>query len=472
MRQNADLTQERILGLCGVGRQLMARFGRTIAGILVVLWATAARSEENYFRLLHADFEAAQARADLIRSATNSIETSYYWIGDDRVGAWFMGLLKDAALRGVRVRLVVDAAHFDVPPDVQRHLMACGVMIKEFHPHCTGHPTWYNRRMHDKTLIVDNKYLLVGSRNIRNSHFGLARLNYVDRDALLCGDAARQARRYFDCLWMCEEVRWTDYRDTHAQQSRQRQAERSGEAPALSGNGKTVNPCAWLAGGCGLTICGQTIDCEGGHDWCAEACPVCCACFVYDPCGIKGEPAGISEQLLNLLDSAQASIVLETPYFVMSHDLKRVLARATARGVRVTILTNSLASTDHNLVAAEFHNQKPWLLSRGVEIWELAGPNHLHAKSAVVDGYTAFVGSYNFDPRSELLNTETGIIVPDAGVAEWVLSSIGEHMGRSYQFGPDGLTLAEGSRHPGAPISRILGMQPLLLIAPLIRKSL
>ena len=450
----------------------MERCVRTIVGMLLVVWSSSiAWPQENKFRLLHADYEAAQARADVIRSATTSIETSYYWIGDDRVGAWYASLLKEAALRGVRVRLVVDAAHNDLPPEVQRHLVACGVMIKEFHPHCTGHPSWYNRRMHDKTLIVDDRQLVVGSRNIRDSHFGLARLNYVDRDAYLCGDAARQARRYFDCLWTCDEVRWTDFRDTHSQQSRQRQAARSGEAPPLSGSGKSVCPPAWLAAGCGLTICGQTVDCEAS-DWCADACPACCVTFVYDPCGIKGEPRGISEQLLNLLDSARASIVLETPYFVMSHDLKRVLARATARGVQVMVLTNSLASTDHTTVTAEFHNQKHWLRAHGVEIWELAGPNHLHAKTAVVDGTSAFVGSYNFDPRSESLNTETGVIVRDAGIAEWVLSSIGEHLGRSYQFGPDGRAVADGSRHPGAPLSRIVHMQPMRILAPLVRKSL
>lgn len=449
----------------------MARCGLLAALLLVVVSASAVRGEENRFRLLHAEHEAAQARADLIRSAATSIETSYYWIGDDRVGAWYLLLLKQAALRGVRVRLVVDAAHNDIPPDVQRHLMACGVQIKEFHPHCTGHPTWWNRRMHDKTLIVDDRQLIVGSRNIRDAHFGLARLNYVDRDAYLCGAAAAQARRYFDCLWSCDQVRWTDYRETCSQERRQRQDARDGEMAASASYEGNLCPEAWLALGCDLTVCGQPIECQP-QDWCSTACPACAVCFVYDPCGIKGQPRGISEQLLNFLASARASLVIETPYFVMSHAERRVLAAATARGVHVTLLTNSLASTDQTEVTAVFHNQKHWLLSRGVELWELAGPNHLHAKTAVVDGAAAFVGSYNFDPRSESLNTETGVIVHDAGVAEWVLNSIGEHLGRSYPFGSDGRSLVDGSRHPGAPLGRIIGMQPLRLLMPLVRKSL
>lgn len=449
----------------------MVRCGLLATLVFVLGAARDAGGAENKFFLLHAAHEAAQARADLIRSATASIETSYYWIGDDRIGAWYLSLLKQAALDGVRVRLMIDAAHNDVPPDVQRHLVACGVQIKEFHPHFTGHPGWWNRRMHDKTLIVDDCQMVVGSRNMLDSHFGLARLNYVDRDAYICGPAAAHARRYFDCLWNCDQVRCCDFRDTVSQEMRQRKAVLSGEVPGSGGTTGAVCPEVWLALGDNLVLCGRPIECQP-HDWCAAACPTCATCFVYDPCGVKGHPRGISAQLLNFLGNARASIVLETPYFVMSHDERRALAAALSRGVHVTLLTNSLASTDHTLVAAEFRNQLHWLLSRGVELWELAGPDHLHAKTAVVDGAAVFVGSYNFDPRSELLNTETGVIVHDAGVAAWVLESIGDHLARSYPFGPDGRSLVDGSRHPNAPCGRIIAMQPLRLLAPLLRKSL
>jgi putative cardiolipin synthase len=441
-----------------------------IVGITMLACVVVNASDENLFRLLHADYEAAQARADLINTATTSIETSYYWIGDDRIGAWYASLLKNAALRGVRVRLMVDAEHNDIPPVVQEHLIACGVQIKEYHPHFTGHPGWQDRRMHDKTLIVDGRHLVVGSRNILDAHFGRAKLNYVDRDAYCHGEVARQARRYFDCLWLSDQVRPTDLRPTVVQRLRLATSGRDREVASPS----PKNICAdqWLARGCGLTVCGQPIDCQVSRDWSADACSACCVCFVYDPCGVKGQPNSIEEQLLGLMDRSCAGIVLETPYFVMSSQEKRALAAAAARGVQITLLTNSLASTDHSLVAAAFHNQKHWLLARGVQLWELAGPNHLHAKSAVVDGTIAYVGSYNFDPRSQSLNTETGIIVHDAAVAESVLSSIGEHMARSSPFGSDGRSQVDGSRHPGAPLGRIIGMQPLRLLTPLLRKTL
>ncbi|MGH7138234.1 MAG: hypothetical protein ACREHD_20980, partial [Pirellulales bacterium] len=89
----------------------MARSDVVGYSIVLLVAIGSARAGENGFRLLHANHEAAQARADLIRSAASSIDTSYYWIGDDRIGAWYLSLLKQAALGGVRVRLVVDAAH-------------------------------------------------------------------------------------------------------------------------------------------------------------------------------------------------------------------------------------------------------------------------------------------------------------------------------------------------------------------------
>ncbi|MGH7195012.1 MAG: phospholipase D-like domain-containing protein [Candidatus Saccharimonadales bacterium] len=458
----------------------MARGAAWMLGLLLIGSSSVAQADS--FRLLHSHFEALQARVDVIQQAERQIDASYYWIDDDQVGALFLSLLREAALRGVQVRLLVDAAHNDIPPPVERCLIASGVQIREFHPHRRGHPLWLNRRMHDKTLIVDATHLIVGSRNIRNSHFGLAKINYVDRDAYLQGQTALHAQRYFDCAWSNEQVFPTEFETSLMQRLRQRSpdtADASQETASSLAGGLAQcarpSPCCpdlWLAAGQGLSICGQPIELDRPRDWSADACETECAWFVYDPCGVKGQPRGISEQLLRLIERAGCSIVIETPYFVMSAAFKRALADAIARGVRVTLLTNSLASTDELLVAADFTNQKHWLLSHGVRIWELAGPNHLHAKTAVIDCQLAYVGSYNFDPRSEYLNTETGVIVCDPGVAALVSESVDEHLRRAFRFGADGRDLATGQRQPGATTGRILRMEALRVLVPLLRRSL
>ena len=469
--------------------------------VIVACCARAAVADE-WFRLLHGNHEALQARVDLIQQATSEIDTSYYQIDDDQVGSLFLLAIRDAALRGVRVRLVVDAAHNNIPAPIERHLVASGVAIKEFHPSRAGELGWLDRRMHDKVLIVDRAHLIVGSRNISNAHFGLAPLNYVDRDAYLRGEVVEQARRYFHCLWTSDEVRYTDFETGCLQRLQQRLAPdtdatlpkkstatstpRNGCRPAccarlpsspvcFSTGGPMACVCdpeAWLTSGLGLVVCGQPIEWGAPRDWSREACQVGPVCLVYDPRGLKGHPLGISQQLLGLIDRASSTIIIETPYFVMSAAFKHALAAATGRGVHVTVLTNSLASTDHQLVTATFNNQKHWLLAHGVEIWELAGPDHLHAKTAVFDHSIAFVGSYNFDPRSEYLNTETGAVIHDPAAAELVLESVGEHLSRSYRMDSHGRAIATGSRQPGASPRQVLRMWSTRIVAPLLRWSL
>jgi phosphatidylserine/phosphatidylglycerophosphate/cardiolipin synthase-like enzyme len=465
------------------GRRLSsAETNRMSFKLYIALVATALlglcreTASADVFRLLVSNYEAAQARVDVMDQATVSIDTSYYWIGNDRIGAMFLSRLQAAALRGVRVRLVVDAEHNDVPAEVLERLVRSGVAIKEFHPVSCRHPRWINLRMHDKTLIVDGEQLIVGSRNIRNAHFGLEETNFVDRDAYLRGEIAQQAQRYFDCLWNCAEVEPVRLKDGPWQELHQKdKLELCQLGISTAGpHSPCEQACLWLAAGAGLTICCQPVLTETGNDWSA-ACTTAVArvCFVYDPCGRKGHPRGISRQLTELIRCAHSCILLETPYFLMSHELKTALAEAMGRGVHVQLLTNSLASSDHTLVAAAFTNQKHhFLLPRGVDVWELAGPDHLHAKTAVIDGATAFIGSYNFDPRSEYLNTETGVVIADPKIAAQVEASIRSHMRQANHVLRDGRDQASGRRHPGASMREVLRMKALQPVAPLIRRSL
>ncbi|HVC96310.1 MAG TPA: phosphatidylserine/phosphatidylglycerophosphate/cardiolipin synthase family protein [Pirellulales bacterium] len=443
--------------------------------LFVIGLPAGARACER-FRLLPCDYEAAQARVDLIQQATWEIEASYYAVGNDRIAAMFLSLLRDAALRGVTVRLIVDAEHNDIPPEVQALLLGAGVRIKEFHPNSIAHPKWINLRMHDKVLIVDREQIIVGSRNLKDAHFGLAEVNYVDRDAYLCGPVVEHAHRYFTCLWNSDEVRDSSLRDNLWQKLKQKDKlslDRVGLCEACAKSlSQTYKAILWLNAGRCVSICGRPIEFCTCNDWSACAVEVCCAQFVHDPCGRKQRTGGIDDPLFALIRQARASIVLETPYFLMSAELRRELFRALARGVQIMVLTNSLASTDQIMVAADLADQRRKLLRRGIDLWEYAGPNHLHAKSMVVDGSTAFVGSFNFDPRSEFLNTETGVVVRDPRVAEWVLESIDDHLQNAFQIGRHGRSTSDGVRNPGASRAKILLLQPIRIFAPAIRRLL
>jgi putative cardiolipin synthase len=112
----------------------------------------------------------------------------------------------------------------------------------------------------------------------------------------------------------------------------------------------------------------------------------------------------------------------------------QVLEGLAGSGVRVRILTNSLAATDVVIVHSAYVKYRPALLRAGVELYELK-PEHvsederetrgiagssrasLHSKTLAVDGERIFIGSYNFDPRSLLLNTEMGLLIDSPRMA-------------------------------------------------------
>jgi putative cardiolipin synthase len=145
-----------------------------------------------------------------------------------------------------------------------------------------------------------------------------------------------------------------------------------------------------------------------------------------------------------LVDSARERVVIQSPYLVLSDGALELFRRLTARGVRVRISTNSLASTDNIQAFSGYRNQRSGLLEMGLQIYEYrpepevqrelmrrssadkgkAPVFSLHAKTLVVDGRTVYIGTFNFDPRSEKLNTEAGVIVHDEGLARAVEAAI------------------------------------------------
>jgi putative cardiolipin synthase len=163
--------------------------------------------------------------------------------------------------------------------------------------------------------------------------------------------------------------------------------------------------------------------------------------------------------LARLVDEAQHSIVIQSPYLVLSDAAFEVFRRAIARGVRVRIHTNSLASTDNLQAFSGYRNQRKRLLKMGLEIFEyrpepassrallqrLTAANQtkpvaaLHAKTMVVDSKLAFIGTFNLDPRSENLNTECGVILHDEALARAVETAIETDMqpGNSWNAAKD-----------------------------------
>lgn len=443
---------------------------------LALLAALTRPAAGEVFRLLDDDREAWQARCDLLHDARSSILIATYAIGDDQSSAGTLEMLRAAAARGVQVRILVDALRNEVPAVVQRELLRQGVDIREYHPFELRHVHEWSERLHDKLLVVDGRWLIIGSRNFRDSHFGLEEINYVDRDVLLSGEVAGHAEEYFQRLWDSAEVQPTSLERRRRGRATPRPtsmttllldfAKRKPEAD-------DAQRVAWTLQTSLVQLADRTPAAGGSVAWFAQAALRAPAMrFLCDPVDDKDHEQATARQVAQLLDSAQTSLLLESPYFVLSSDLQRSLEAALERNVRVTIVTNSLASTDQTMVYAAYANGRSWLLKHGVELWEYRGPNWLHAKSAVIDDRLALIGSYNFDPRSEDLNTESLVLVDDPQAAALLTASIAAHQADSDRIGRDGRAEGATQSYQGASTERVLQMQIRRPLAWLLRKQL
>lgn len=397
--------------------------------------------------------EAAQVRVDLMQQAKKTIKAQYFIVGSDPLTYAGLALAREAAWRGCDVRIIVDAGFNSIPPSVSGYLMTQGVQIKLYHPFRLSRLSWVTRRMHDKGLSIDGKQMVRGGRNVQDSYFGRARTNFIDRDAYLEGRVVRDSDAYFDKLWASNEVAWVDTRHLNAR--RFEEGRRTIEEAAAA----TTRSKKWKL--------------NTGRNWGRGLPDVGTIRFLHDPVGRKDIDPGIAESLRDLIRQGRRSILIESPYLVPTPEFYREVRSAQDRGVRsIEIVTNSAVSTDGIYTHAGYEASKKKLGRMGVKLWEFKGPHTLHAKSAVIDDRHAVVGSFNLDPRSQRLNTETAVAVDNRKLAAALTRSIDAHKAESWRIGPDGRPVGDRQGYPGINLQKRVTICILRMSLPLIWEQL
>ena len=135
----------------------------------------------------------------------------------------------------------------------------------------------------------------------------------------------------------------------------------------------------------------------------------------------------LAPQLREVVAKTKHELFLVSPYFVPGKQGVELLAGVRQRGVRVVVITNSLASTDGVHVHSKYQHYRKPLIEAGIELYEIkptvgaqlkrrfrepagSSTGGLHAKTFTFDRRIGFIGSYNLDPRSSKLNTEMGVL--------------------------------------------------------------
>ena len=390
--------------------------------ILVALVTVSARAD--VVRILDKDQEAAQARVDLIREAKSSIEVLYFIAKDDRVSAAMLQLMRDARRRGVSVRMVIDGTFRRIPKGILAHLRDEGVLIRTYHPFDLRHLTWLNHRMHDKLIVVDGKRYITGGRNLDESYFGLSKkINYRDIDIYVDGPSAADAQRRFEQVWDSRDV--ANLHGHVTQRAKRDATEHLGDSlieMVHSGFIDLGKPRDWSAGGVEV----GPVQFFAGHQIGADMTP--------------------------LIAAAKESIVIESPYFIPPRFFRELLLKKLAEGVRITVITNSVRSTDGLLPQVGYLKYRKPLARAGIDFHEYKGPDCLHGKVILVDGHVAMVGSYNIDPRSEYLNTEVMAVAESEELARRLQERIDGHIVNAWT-----ILMA-----PHAPALRVLAIQMLM----------
>jgi putative cardiolipin synthase len=398
--------------------------------------------------------DAFAARALLAHRAERSIDLQYYIWRKDLTGMLLLDVLRSAAARGVRVRLLLDDNNTaGLDPVLLALDRDPNIEIRLFNPFAQrgwrslGYLSDFarlNRRMHNKSFTVDNQATIVGGRNVGDEYFGAADdLLFVDLDVLTVGPAVQEVSRDFDRYWnSASAYPVSALVDGEAIQGPELVAH---EAAALR---KEPAARAYLDALRRLPFIEQLTQHSLALEW-GKARLVS-----DDPAKVLNKAAPesrVAVKLRALLGEPQHSVDLVSPYFVPGKETTRLLADMARSGVKVRVLTNSLQATDVAAVHAGYAKWRRELLEGGVTIYELRrlddgtarqhriGPfgssaSSLHAKIFGVDGRRVFVGSFNFDPRSIDLNTEMGLVIDSPVLAKQLDARLTETTpGRSFE---------------------------------------
>jgi putative cardiolipin synthase len=478
LRWFAMLTLALLLGACStlpaVDRAAIASEAIPISA-KTTLGSMALRSapspEVSGFRLMPLGLFSLDTRVQLARRAEVSLDVQYYHFENDETGRWLLRAMRDAAERGVRVRLLIDDLYTGGQDPLWLAFAAHkNVQVRLFNPFCCarGHGQgarfiasaneWsrVNHRMHNKLFIADGAMAVIGGRNVANEYYLRSMSeNFVDVDAFTAGWIVPPLQYLFDRYWNSDPVYPLEViakTDLSPAELRARFEDWTG--PVKTPPPQELPPNDIL----GYGPMADDLDLGRlGLIW-GEA-------YVFADHPDKpfdGEVGGelletsVTYNVFEAIRSAQQEVVASSPYFVPGPTSMEMLRELRSRGVKVTVMTNSLASTDEPIVHIGYSHYREELLRMGVDLYELSSSRlrenkrmflfgqslgRLHAKLVVIDKKRLFIGSMNLDPRSATINTELGAMIESPPLARELLRIIDiDRLQSAYRvrLGPNG----------------------------------
>jgi putative cardiolipin synthase len=407
-----------------------------------------AAAGQSGFHLLVSGQEAFVARAAMAEASERTLDLQYYIVGEDASATLLLYRALRAAQRGVRVRLLIDDI-YAVGRDFDLATLAAhpNVQVRVFNPfrlrgplglsrlfEYLGDSARLGRRMHNKLWIADNAVAVIGGRNLGDAYFNLhADSDFADLDVLAAGPVVAQVSQSFDEYWNSDlAVPIAAFVDTAPDAGKLDQA-----LARMTANAEHFRDTDYAHA---LRATGFGTQVRTGRLPLVPAQATVFDTPLPSQAGAAEQHQSIAQAVRQLIQGAQLEVMLITPYFIPGERGVDTLCTLARRGVRVRLLTNSLASTDVPVVHAGYARYRPRLLACGVELHEMR-PNalrsgsarpglssgaSLHAKAVVVDKKSVLIGSMNLDPRSRQSNTEIAIRIESPALGEQLATLFSE----------------------------------------------
>lgn len=493
-----------------------------------------AKPDASAFALISGPRHALSSRMALVENAQKTLDLQYYAIHADQSTGRLLRAVVQAARRGVRVRVLLDDFHSTGPDaQVMRLAFVPNVEMRMFNPLAGSRASTIGRawtlltdfqraqqRMHNKLFVADNTLAVIGGRNLGDAYFDASNVgNFVDLDVLAAGPVVKDLSLSFDRYWnnvraypvqsLISEPDLLKLKTQFDQEDASSKAEPAQGASAPEDSSLNLNQVPWIwAQAMVLADSPTKIPFEGAERSAASestGAAVLKAGEASSP-PPSATPAlnaeSVVDGLLALIRSAKQDLLVVSPYFVPGPEIMDAFRSARGKGVRIRVLTNSLASNDAPLAHAGYARHRKALLDMGIELYEMrseaanvrsalragntgssggsAGASRamLHTKLLVIDGRLVAVGSMNLDMRSQLQNTEIAVLIASRRFSQLAGDSIDESLpenswrldldpkGKLVWRAPQESGLADSYSEPDASLGLRLMLQLLGPLAP------
>lgn len=462
---------------------------------------------------------AFTSRMTLIKAAQKTLDLQYYAIFSDKTTERMFEALREAAARGVRVRILLD--DFNTSGENAQVLKLAfekNMELRLFNPLPGGRSALVlrilsnlndidriQRRMHNKIFVADNALAITGGRNLGETYFGQSPgTNFVDIDVLAAGRIARDLSRSFDQYWNNPLAYPVQSLMTVEEIEALKPAVATGKPGDPVDPATADNPAGIAAAESmmplPLVATPTTAENTATDDSSVAPPPPdstdlrllkwtwAPSTLLVDKPGKIAADADSTEAaedttvdgLLQLMAQAKTTLLIVSPYFVPGERTMGQFADLRKRGVRVRVLTNSLASNDAPAAHVGYARYRNALLKMGVEIYEMRAEQEgtfrsfgsaaisagsvggsvggsegrgssrasLHSKVVVIDDRLLVVGSMNLDLRSQLQNSEVAVAIRNRAMSAEALRLIAPTMATgAYRVELDGDQLVWRAPH-------------------------